>query len=304
MRLKNGQLFWGFFFFTIGILFLLDKKDFIILDFEAIWSFWPILLILAGLSIMFKGTFIRPIISIFSGTLLGFFIFSSFAFLYNGVDLSDNDFNNSSYKYSTFSEELTDSNGYATLRLNAGVGKITIEDTTDKLFEGYSSGFFNSYDVNTTRKFDRTIVKLNYEPNSVKLFGKEKKNILHISLNKTPLWNIQLELGAAKANLDLSEYKVKNFAFHTGASSTKLKFGNKTDRINAHIEMGAAALKIYIPYDSGCEIKSNMILISKDFDGFSKISKGHYLSDNYETTENKIFIELDGGVSSLKILRY
>lgn len=304
MKLKNGQLFWGFFFFTVGILFLLEKKDYIILDFEAIWSYWPILLILGGLSIMFKGTIIKPIVAIISGTLLGFFLFSSFAFLFFNLDFSDNDFEDSEYKYSTFSEELTDTNGNATLRLKAGAGKITIEDTTDKLFEGYSSGFFNSYNVNTTRNFDRTIVTLNYEPRDFKLFGNGKKNILHLSLNKFPLWNIKLELGAAKANLDLSEYKVKNFSFHTGATSTKLKFGDKTDMIKAHIEMGAAALKIYIPYNSGCEIKSDMILISKDFDGFSKISKGHYISDNYDNTDNKIFIEFDGGISSLKILRY
>lgn len=274
------------------------------MDFEAIWSYWPILLILAGLSIILKGTFIKPIVAIISGALLGLFIFSSFAFLYNSVEFSNNDFEDSHYKYSSFSEEYTDSNGSATLRLTGGAGKITIEDTTDKLFEGYSSGFFNSYDLNTTRNYDRTIVKLDYEPHSFKLFGKNNKNILHLALNKIPLWNIKLELGAAKVNLDLSQYKVKNFSLHTGASSTKLKFGDKTDRINAHIEMGAAVLKIYIPYNSGCEIKSNMILISKDFDGFSKIDKGHYLSDNYDTSTNKIFIEFDGGVSSLKILRY
>lgn len=304
MKLKNGQLFWGFFFFTVGILFLLEKKDYIILDFEAIWSYWPVLLILGGLSIMFKGTIIKPIVAIISGTLLGFFLFSSFAFLFFNLDFSDNDFEDSEYKYSTFSEELTDTNGNATLKLNAGAGKITIEDTTEKLFEGYSSGFFNSYDVNTISNFDRTIVKLDYDPHDIKLFGKGKKNILHLSLNKIPLWNIKLELGAAKANLDFSEYKVKNFSFHTGATSTKLKFGDKTDMIKAHIEMGAASLNIYIPYNSGCEIKSNMILISKDFDNFSKIGKGHYISDNYDNTDNKIFIEFDGGISSLKILRY
>ena len=304
MKLKNGQLFWGFFFFTVGILFLLEKKDYIILDFEAIWSYWPILLILAGLSIMFKGTFIKPIIAVISGALLGFFIFSSFATLYNTVNFSDNDFENSSYKYSTFSEEYRDSSSDATLRLSAGVGKVKIEGIAEQLLEGYSSGFLNSYNLHTTRKFDRTIVKLDYEPHNIKLFKRGSKNILNLSLNNNPRWNMKLEFGAAKADLDLSEYKIDNFSLHTGASSTKLKFGEKTDMINAHIEMGAALLKIYIPKNSGCEIKSDMILISKDFEDFSKISKGHYISDNYEDSDNKIFIEFDGGVSSLKILKY
>jgi len=304
MKLKNGQLFWGFFFFTIGILFLLEKKEFIILDLEGIWSYWPILLILGGLSIMLKGTFVKPIVATVSGVFLGLFIFSSFTFLYNSVEFSEDEFGDSQYKYSTFSEEYTDSNGNATLKINAGAGKINFNGTTEKLFEGYSSGFFNAYDVNTTRKFGRTIVKLNYEPQNFKFLKKGNKNILSVSLNKNPLWDLKLELGAAKANLDFSEYKIKNFSFHTGASATKLKFGDNTEIIKAHIEMGAASLKIYIPFNSGCRIESDMILISKDFEGFSKIGDGQYISDNFDTSDNKIYINFDGGVSSLKILRY
>ncbi|VAX25675.1 hypothetical protein MNBD_IGNAVI01-1073 [hydrothermal vent metagenome] len=304
MKLKNGQLFWGFFFLTIGALFLLEKKDLIITDFEAIWSYWPILLILAGLSIMFKGTFVKSIIAVISGALLGVFLFSSFAFLFNSLEFSGSDLDESHYKYSTFSEEYTDSVGEATLQLNAGVGKITIKDTTNKLFEGYSSGFLNSYNVNTIRNYDRAIVKMNYELHKFILFEKNKKNILHVALNKNPVWDIKLEIGAAKVNLDFSEYKINKFSLQTGASATKLKFGDLQKRIKANIEMGAASLKIYIPYDSGCEIKSKMVFMTKDFEGFHKTGDGRYLSDNFDSTDNKIFINLDGGVSSLKIVRY
>ena len=304
MKLKNGQLFWGFFFFTIGVLFLLEKKDFIILDFEGLWGYWPILLILAGLSIIFKGTFVKPIVATISGVLLGLFIFSSFAFLYNSVGFSNDDFGESLYKYNTFSEEFTDSSEKATLKLDTGIGKVNFEGSTDKLLEGYYSGFFNSYDLNTTRKFGRTVVKLNYEPRNLKFFKKGNKNILNISLNEIPIWDLKLEFGAAKADIDLSNYKIDNFSLHTGASSTKLKFGDRYDKIDAHIEMGAASLKIYIPYNSGCKIESDMILITKDFEGFSKIGDGRYVSDNFDSSANKIYIKFDGGVSSLKILRY
>lgn len=304
MKLKNGQLFWGFFFLAIGALFLLEKKDLIIVDFEAIWSYWPILLILAGLSIMFKGTFVKSIIAVISGALLGVFLFSSFAFLFNSIEFSGNDLDDSSYKYSTFSEEYTDSVGKATLQLNAGVGKITIQDTTDQLFEGYSSGFLNSYNVNTIRNYDRAIVKMNYEPNNLNIFKKEKKNILYIALNKNPVWDIKLEIGAAKVNLDLSDYKINRFSLQTGASATKLKFGDLQQKIKAKIKMGAASLKIYIPYGSGCEIRSNMVLMTKDFEGFHKTGDGRYLSDNFDSSDNNIFINLDGGVSSLKIVKY
>lgn len=304
MKLKNGQLFWGFFFFTVGILFLLEKKDYLIIDFEAVWSYWPILLIIAGLSIMLKGTFVKPVLSIISGVLLGFFLFAPFVLIYHDIDLSEVDFNDAEYEHISFSEELLDTNGNATLWLEAGMGKVIIEGTTDKLFDGYFSGFINNYDVKTNRTDDRTIVKLDYEPHKIKFFGKQKKNILNIELNENPVWDMKLEFGAASANIDLSEYKIENFSMHTGASSTKLKFGSKTDTINANIEIGAASLKIYIPYDSGCKLQSNMLLISKDFEGFNKLDDGKYLTENFDNSANKIFIHLDGGVSSLKILRY
>lgn len=304
MKLKNGQLFWGFFFFTVGILFLLVKKDYFIIDFETIISYWPLLLIIAGLAIMLKGTFVKPVLSVISGVMLGFFVFSPFALIYHEVEFSDSDFNDAEYRHVTFSEELIDSNKDATLRLESGMGKVTIEGTTEKLFEGFSSGYFNTYDVRTNHRFDRTIVKFDYEPQKIKFFGKQKKNHIKLALNPIPVWEMKLEFGAARAELDLSDYKISNFSMHTGASSTKLRFGNRTEKINVKIEMGAAALRIYIPHDSGCEINGEMLLISKDFEGFEKVNKQVYRSESFDNSANKIFIDLEGGISSLKILRY
>jgi len=304
MKLKNGQLFWGFFFLTIGVLFLLEKNDLIVLDFETIWNYWSVLLILAGLSIMFKGTFVKGMISVISGALLGFFLFSSFAFLFNNVEFQDDEFADARYRYYSFNEEYYDSVNEATLILDAAAGKIAIQDTTDKLFEGYSSGFFNTYDVHTSHDNNRATVQLNYEPHTIKLFNKEKKNILRIALNKNPVWDMKLEIGAAKVNLDLSDYKINMFSLETGASATKLKFGDLQKEIKAKIEMGAASLKIYIPFNSGCELNSDMVLMTKDFEGFHKIGDGRYISDNFDSAENRIFIDLDGGVSSLKIVWY
>ncbi len=304
MKLKNGQLFWGFFFFTVGILFLLEKKDYFIIDFETIMSYWPLLLIIAGFAIMLKGTFVKPVLSVISGVMLGFFVFSPFALIYHEMEFSDSDFDDSEYRHKSFNEELIDSNKAATLRLESGLGKVTIEGITDKLFDGYYSGYFNTYDVTTNHRFDRSIVKFNYEPQKFKFFGKQKKNHIKLALNPIPVWDMKLEFGAARADLDLSEYKISNFSMHTGASSTKLRFGDRTEKINVKIEMGAAALRIYIPYDSGCEINGEMLLISKDFEGFEKVDKRLYRSENFKNSVNKIFIDLEGGISSLKVLWY
>ncbi len=304
MKLKNGQLFWGFFFLVIGVLFLLEKNDLIILDFSTIWNYWPVLLILAGLSIMFKGSFVKSIIVVISGALFGFFLFSLFAFLINNTEFSDEEFDSARYKYFSFNEDYNDSVKNASLLLDAAVGKIIIQDTTDQLLEGYASGFFNGHDINTTIRNNRAIIKLDYEPNEINFFKKGEKNILRVALNTNPIWDMKLDIGAAKVNLDFSDYKINRFSLQTGASATKLKFGELQKKIKAKIEMGAASLKIYIPYNSGCELNSNMVLMTKEFEGFHKLGNGRYISDNFDTSENRIFIDLDGGVSSLKIIWY
>jgi hypothetical protein len=54
----------------------------------------------------------------------------------------------------------------------------------------------------------------------------------------------------------------------------------------------------------GCELKSNISISSKEFDDFKKINKKLYRTKNYETSTKKIFLDIESGVSSVKIKRY
>jgi hypothetical protein len=89
-----------------------------------------------------------------------------------------------------------------------------------------------------------------------------------------------------------------------GAASLKLKLGEMHDTVNVRIEGGASSIRIYIPKNSGCEIKSDMGLSSKDFEEFINIGDDTYRTPNYDSAVKKIFIVLDGGVSSVKVKRY
>ena len=104
--------------------------------------------------------------------------------------------------------------------------------------------------------------------------------------------------------MDLSQYKVSKFNLETGATTTDVKFGDKLETIKANIEMGAATLKIRIPEETGCLIKGDMVLVVKNLDGFNKIDKKRYQSLNFENSKNRIFINIDGGISTLKVVRY
>jgi hypothetical protein len=89
-----------------------------------------------------------------------------------------------------------------------------------------------------------------------------------------------------------------------GAASLELKLGDKYPETMVDVDAGASSVEILVPDSSGCEIKADVSISSKDFKGFRKIHSNLYRTENFETAKNKIYISLDAGVSSIEVRRY
>ena len=302
MKFKSGQLFWGFLFLTIGVLFFLDKNDFQLLIPSEISSYWPLLIILWGVAIIVKGTILKPIVSAISGVFLGLFIFGSIF----GIENTSNSQNEITKEITSaiFYEDYRDSTEFATLSLRTGASTINVGGFTDKLISGSSAGVSNLLNFKTRYRDNSARVVLRHSKDEIDLFGDNEHRKLDFSLNENPIWNIDLKVGAATIKMDLSEYKVSKFNIKTGATTTDLKLGNREETIKVNIEMGAATMKIRIPKESACQIKGDMVMVVKDLDGFENIGKKRYQTENFNSAQNKIFINFDGGVSTLKVKRY
>ncbi len=301
--MKTSQLFWGFFLITIGSLYLLDKYVVISIDWHFVWSLWPVMIIFAGLALVLKGTFVKPVINILFGILMALLVFGFFNDTFEGVNgyhkhksLSDRVSKN------TYDVEYSEDISHVNLTFNAGAGKFYIDGTTDKLIKGYAEGNIKDYNVENNQTDSVAWVNINLEHKGKSFF--KGKNKFELKLNEAPTWNLNFNIGAAKSNFDLRPFKVKNLVVNTGAAKTKIKLGDKTDLTYVNIDMGAAALIIYIPKTSGCKVKGDMVLMSKELDGFDKTDSGYYITKNYNNATHKIIIDIDGGVSSFKIKRY
>lgn len=245
MKYKNGQLFWGFLFLTIGILFLLDQNDFFVLLPDEIWSYWPLLIIFWGVAILTKGTILKPILSIIAGAFVGLFIYGSIFGLHHNYDF-ENEVEHE-FSTSTFYEDYRDSTKSATLSLRTGIGKISISGITDKLIDGTSSGFYNNFNFKTRYRDNSARIVLRHNHDDFELLGDNQYRKLELSLNPTPEWKVDIKVGAANVNLDLTDYKISKFNLETGATTTELKFGERQKIVKANIEMGVAKLTIQIP---------------------------------------------------------
>jgi hypothetical protein len=299
-NMKTGQLFWGAFFLTLGSLILLVKYDLMDVNWSFTWDFWPVILILWGLSVILRNTVAKPVVAPLFGLFLAIFVYG---IVLNAFDLFDYDHSYESDP-KTFYENFSDEVEYANLELKGGVGYFSIKDETSKLIKGTGWGNIGSYSLHSNYNDDTANLDVDFGKNSVTLFGTNIKKRLDLRLNDKPIWDIELYLGAAKANFDLSKFKVSRIVLETGATETKIKIGDKLDRVNVDVEMGAASLKILIPQGFECKLTGDMVLVSKELPGFSKRGSGYYTTSDYEFADKKIKINVDGGVSSLSIDRY
>lgn len=301
--MKSGQLFWGLFLLTIGALFLMTKYDVIYSDFGFVWDLWPLIFILWGAIVIFKNSLVRPVISALFGIFLAVMLFGIFTNIFSGFGFSYNFSDKESFSES-FLEEYNDSIGYADFHLNSGAGTFVLGRTSEKLIEGEAYGTFAEYDFISDIQDSSAYIEFSLHKRHFNFFDGKLKNQLDIALSENPIWNFNLDFGAAKGRFDLSPFKVRNVDINTGASNVKLKLGDRMDSTDVDIEMGAASLRIEIPENSGCQIRGEMVLMSRSLPGFNKIGKGYYETADFENAAKKIFIRIDGGVASLKVSRY
>jgi len=295
--MKTKQLFWGFFLLTLGSIFLVDKFTFISLDWNFVWDLWPLALVFWGISVLTKSTPFKPFVSALFGIFIGIMLYGS-VFSFSILDYPEyND--SSSYLYS---EALDSNTTTANFKLDAGGGKFIIKGATDKLIEIHATGN-NGYSFLTDQNDSAQYARLSINK-GVHIFPNKIRTKLNIRLNSNPVWDCHLNIGASLGYFDLSEFKIRNLELNTGASKADIKIGNKYNRTLIKIEMGAANLKIRIPKESGCKIEGEMVMISKHFPGFIKDSASNYSTPNFEDAENKIFINIDGGVARFSIERY
>jgi hypothetical protein len=125
-----------------------------------------------------------------------------------------------------------------------------------------------------------------------------------VRLNALPSWDMDVEVGAAKVDFDLSSFNVRHLRLSCGAATVRLKIGSRAEEADLRVNAGASSIHIEIPQTAGCEIRVDAPLSSKHFDGFSKVRSGLYRTPNYESAARKIMLSVDSGVSSVRVDRY
>jgi hypothetical protein len=349
MRRSNG-IFWGGLLIALGVFWMLRNLGFLNIDWDEVSRFWPVLLILAGISLLASGGERGSMGRGISGILIVLAVLAGIThrtersldrhrdnwnFRWDDDeeesqnedewDFGDRkkerdrgyDDNSSGDSRGSDSEKIDVKNGHyeydmentlreATLNFEAGAGDFKLKGNTDKLFEADTRSSVGDFTANirNNRNANTAVIDFKMQNNHVELKKGKLENEVEINLNENPTWNIDMGIGAGKANFDLSDYKVKSLKVSTGVADLELRLGDKVPLADVRIESGVASVTLEIPESVGYEVRIDGALNVKDMDDLVKVNDNLYRSADFETATRKVAVRYDAGLSKVKIKRY
>ncbi len=299
MQRRSGWL--GFFLIFIGVLFLLRIFGRVHFFWFDLIRLWPVVIVMLGVALIPMKSWLR--------SLLYLVCFVCALFLLFGGNGSCSHEYRSETTYASgplcadfvnveVSKSVSHDGEIAKMEVDAGACTLVFSDTTDKLSQVWINDreivgqqSHSEWNNKTTSKFKvRSNVSAN--PN------------ISVALNPSPIWDLELNVGAASVNMDLSAFKVKEVDVNSGAASIDLKLGEACSFVNVDIETGASSITVRIPKNAECKLVSESFLVSKDLPGFTKSGSGVYLTENYGHSTQTIVIDIEGAVSGFEIVRY
>jgi hypothetical protein len=306
--MKTSHIFWGTLFIVLGLLVLLNNFATINLHWGNLWQFWPILLVLIGISMLVKNKYGKIALAGAAAILLALLIFTSVKlstdFIKGDFELTLNGDEDYDFAITEYQESFDTSIAKAKLYLDAGLGSFNIGDTTSKLIFVKTEGIEKHYKLTKQVHDNVSRLKLKMKKTTFHLGKNKFKNRVDIALNEKPSWDINIDGGAAAMNLDLTKFKIEKLDVGMGAAAFNVRLGTLSDKTRLNIEAGASDIDIMVPEEVGCQVRTDDVLSSKNLHGFTKIKSGLYRTDGFDETGKKIFIEIDCGVSSINVGRY
>nr|MBC7245163.1 hypothetical protein [Chloroflexota bacterium] len=269
-----------------------------------LWRFWPVILILIGLEILISMG--RSIIWYIVGLLIALVVLAGVIgyAVYQGEKVA---VTSPVTRTETISEAMQDADtGHITLKFGAGRVDIGVLADSPKFMEGEL--VYARYLLQAERTFriqnGRAEFSLFARSQPIPFWIPGDVAGEHWVLRFTPRIPLEMDVstGVGEVDMDLSGLRVTRLDIRTGVGETVITFPAAAGLTQASIEAGVGAITVQIPKTVGARIH-----VSKGL-GSVQVGKprfirtdGVYLSTDYTTAENKLELEIRGGLGAITI---
>ncbi len=311
--MKSSRAFWGTLFLIIGVLGLLNNFFAVHVDWSTLWKFWPLILVLLGLTAFMKDSRYRWVIISAIGVIVGVVVFSVIQrgcsnidhIIHHEIGYLDDD-HEGAYNIieQQFSEDFDSLARKAVFEFSAGAGSFMIEDSTSAYLSAEIKSGMGAYSLDREQHEGIDYFNLRMKNKTVRWKGGHFRNRVKLNFSTVPVWDFRFEIGAASVDFDLSPYLVNEIDIDAGAASMDITLGDRSDTTFINIDTGASSLVLRVPRSSGCEIRGNSALSSRNYHGFDKTEGGVHRTDNFDSSAKIIFMDIESGLSSITVKRY
>ncbi|HEX2947759.1 MAG TPA: hypothetical protein VHT96_17620 [Clostridia bacterium] len=301
MQERHKGIGFGILLLTVGALWLLGLAHIVTINtFFAFLALWPLILVVIGISIMFRNNrFVRAgawLVLVAVVVCYGYFGTPARSPFISGSFIVDEKW---SGERETVKFEKNPQTENAELQLKFGASKLNIDSSASGLLE--ADIVKDAVRYSKPSDSDRT-PRLEFEMRNfnIGMLKDDASMVSRFSLNKDVVWKIDIQTGAESDDIDLSGLKTEKLELKTGMSEIKLKMGSYDTDIN--IDAGASKIDITLPEDTGMRIKLDGGVNSTNIDGsdWTKDGDWHY-SPGYNEKSHKITADIHMGVGNLTV---
>lgn len=295
-----GGIVNGLLIIAVGVVLLLSNLGYLTIDFWTLLTrFWPLLLVLAGLNIIFfgrsyigLGMLILIVLVVVWGVNFGLSWGPHGQVQFNGPRITE-----------TIDKTvgLSPSSQKGTLRLDMTAGELTIFGGAQSLVEAHFEERNWPAAARPEVTSEGNDVTIKQASNAISTGSVRQK--WNIRLNTDLPMAVVANVGAGENNIDLRETKVESLNFSTGASSTSITLGDRVPLCTVTLRAGAASTTVEVPKTAGIKVTVQTGIGSSNLGslGYNRDGKT-YTSANWDTASSKIEITFNGGVGSFELL--
>ncbi len=286
---------WGIFLLFLGTVFLLQTLNILPWGlWENLWRFWPVLIIIIGLSILlrrYNPWLVSGLILVLLFACLGIAYWQYSPHLPGGETTK------------SYSEPLG-SLEHAQIEIDFSAGSLNISslplnspnfvEADSEARNGNMLVAFQSQDSEGTLHLKTDQVD--------RRFPNEAGSRWEVSFTRNIPLTIQVKSAASNLELDLSELEVTELQMDIDIGNSIVKMPFSAGTTLAYIKADLANVEVTIPEGVAAKLKidTDLSVLNVNESRFPK--KGdYYLSPNFESAENRIELELDCDLSRVQV---
>lgn len=296
----------------LGTVFLLQNTGVLPSTFWlSLWRLWPLILILAGVELMFAHRLPWFGLAVFGAVILAagaFAIRSPQPMMPPQAPHAPQP----PLVNRTVATELNGAN-QAQVNIRYGAGRLQVDPLPDAdasrlalmSFDGPDgTGPVPRYTVGRTGLAQLTY-DLDNGDHRFPFGGDARNNSVHIQLNPhVPLTSLSIQTGATDAHLDLGQLQLRSLDLSLGAATAWVGLPSVIDGTSTvHVSGGAATLTLQVPEGVAASIRhrGGLTTLNVNTTRFPQVSEGMYRSPDYDSAARRLDISLETGLTTIQV---